>query len=166
MKSTVGVYESHEKALEAVKILQDAGFPAKQLSVIGQAEIVEDHMRIKSRDAASNVGVSVGAVAGPVVGILTGAGVFAVPGFGFLFGAGAVLGALVGFDFGIISGGIVSLLTTLFTNKDKVVKYHEHLKEGKFLVIANGSDEEVKKAQGVLENFGSHIELNTHVSEE
>ncbi len=162
MKSTVGVYDSHEKALEAIQELKNSGFPVKNLSVIGQAEIVEDHMRVKSREPINNIGISVGAVAGPVLGVLAGAGIFAIPGFGFLFGAGALLGALAGFDFGIVGGGIVSLLSTLFTNKDKVVKYHEHLKEGKFLVIAQGSAEEVENAKDIMEAHGQHIELDMH----
>lgn len=162
MKSTVGVYDSHEAAFAAIKKLQASGFPVKKLSVIGQAEMVDDHLRVKSREPVTNLGVSVGAVAGPILGVLTGAGVFAIPGFGFLFGAGALIGALAGFDVGLVGGGIVTLLTTLFTNKEKVVKYEEHLKAGKFLVIAQGTEEEVEHANQVLHEHGGHIELHTH----
>jgi len=162
MKSTVGIYESHDIALEAIKKLQEKGYPVNQLSVIGQAEIVEDHLRVKSREPSTNLGVSIGAVAGPILGVLTGAGVFAIPGFGFLFGAGALVGALAGFDFGLVGGGLVTLLTTFFTNQDKVVKYHEHLKEGKFLVVAQGTTEEVERAHDILNAHAQHIELHIH----
>ncbi len=162
MKSTVGIYETHDKALQAIKKLQTKGYPVNQLSIMGQAEIIDDHLRVKSREPMTNVGVSVGAVAGPILGVLTGAGVFAIPGFGFLFGAGALIGALAGFDFGLVGGGIVTLLTTLFTNKEKVVKYHEHLKEGKFLVVAQGTDEEVEHAHEILNAHAQHIELHIH----
>lgn len=162
MKSTVGVYQTHEQALEAIKQLQKKNFPVDKLSVIGKADVIEDHLKIKSTANRSAAGVEIGVVAGPILGILTGAGVFAIPGFGFLFGAGALLGALAGFDFGIVGGGIVSLLTTLFTNKDKIVKYHEHLKEGKFLVIAQGTHEEMERAHEILTGHGKHIELDKH----
>ena len=162
MKSTVGIYETHEMALEAVKALQKEGFPANKLTVIGKAEIVEDHMKVKSTDPRTVAGVSIGVIAGPILGVLTGIGIISIPGFGFLFGAGALVGALAGFDFGLVGGGIVTLLTTLFTSKDKVVKYHEHLKEGKFLVIVQGSQEEVENASQILNSHGQHLGVDIH----
>ena len=96
MKSTVGIYESHESAFEAVKELQSAGFPVNKLSVIGKAELVEDHLKVRSTAPATTAGVSVGVIAGPILGVLTGVGIVSIPGFGFLFGAGALVGALAG----------------------------------------------------------------------
>ena len=162
MRSTVGVYENHEKALKAIKVLQGDGFPVKKLSLIGKAELIEDHMKIKSTDPAAIAGVSVGVVTGPILGILTGVGIISIPGFGFLFGAGALVGALAGFDFGLVGGGIVTLLTSLFTNKEKVVKYHEHLKEGKFLVVAQGTAKEVAQAKDILSRHGQQVDLHSH----
>lgn len=162
MKSTVGIYKTHEEAFEAVKALQKNGLSVKNLSIIGKADVVEDHLRVRSTDPAAAAGVSVGAIAGPILGVLTGVGIISIPGFGFLFGAGALVGALAGFDMGIVGGGIVTLLTTLFTNKEKVVRYHEHLNEGKFLVVAQGTEEEVDQAKGILSDHGQHIELHTH----
>jgi membrane protein DedA with SNARE-associated domain len=93
-----------------------------------------------------------------VLGLLAGIGTFAIPGFGFLYGAGALVGAIAGFDIGLVSGGLVTLLTTLGINKDKVVRCKEHLEEGKFLLVINGPAEEIEKAKEILHIHGTHLE--------
>lgn len=160
MKATVAVYSSHEKAFNAVQALEKAHFPMKQVSLVGKAELIDDHLHVKDLDDVSiATPVAIGAVAGPVVGILTGVGIFAIPGLGFLYGAGAIVGALAGFDFGIISGAVVAVLTTLGLKKDKVVKYEEHIKEGKFLVVVQGNEQEIENAKKVLHTEGQHLEI-------
>ncbi len=150
MKTRIVVYESHEKALEAVTRLKNAGFPLDKVSLIGEAQIVNDHMYLKSLEPLKNIPLAVGAVAGIVSGLLTGMGVFSIPGFGFLYGAGAIVGAIGGFDFGIISGGLATILIQLGVKKNEVIKYKEHIKEGKFLLKLNASDKEIAKADFVL----------------
>ncbi len=102
MEVKVAVYDTHEKALNAVRKLDDNKFPLTEVSIIGKAELIEDHMHIKSTEPMVNAPAAIGSVAGIVAGILTGIGIFAIPGFGFLYGAGAVIGAIGGFDIGII----------------------------------------------------------------
>jgi uncharacterized membrane protein len=159
MESTVGIYESHKTALDAIEVLKNKGFPVKQLSLIGEAIIIDDQMHIKSNDSIKNAGVSAGVVLGTTIGVLSGVGIFAIPGLGFIFGAGAVVGALAGFDIGLVGGGIVSLLTLLGLKKDNVIKYKEHLDKGNFLVIAQGNEKEVEKANDILFECGKHLEL-------
>jgi len=165
MKSTIGVYDTHDKAIEAVQELQKAGYSTKHVTLLGQAEIKDEHMQIKTvnpgKVAVTEVGI--GAVVGPVIGALAGAGIFAIPGLGFLFGAGALVGAIAGFDFGLIGGGIVSALTMLGLKSDRASLYDKHLKEGKFLVIVHGTDQEITKAKDILEAHGGHIELDIHL---
>ena len=102
MKSTIGVYENHDKAVQAVVELKDAGFPVKQLSIIGKAEteVVDEKMHIMPKDPIKVGGLGTGTAVGATLGILTGVGLFAIPGLGFLYGAGALVGAIAGFDFG------------------------------------------------------------------
>ena len=40
MNTTVGVYDTHEKAIEAVQELKRAGYPVQQVSLIGKAVII------------------------------------------------------------------------------------------------------------------------------
>lgn len=163
MKTTVAVYDSHDKAFEAIKALDKARFPMKQVSLVGKAELIDDHLHVRSRDNISIAApVAIGAIAGPIVGVLTGIGIFAIPGLGFLYGAGAVIGAFAGLDFGMITGIIAGVLTTLGIRKDKVVKYEEHLKVGKFLIVVQGNEKEIEEAEKILHKQGAYLEMEKH----
>jgi hypothetical protein len=157
MKVVVAVYQSHEKALDAVKALGESGFPLKQVSLIGKVEMIDNQMSIRSLDSVKNTPILVGSVAGSVVGLLSGLGIFAIPGFGFLYGAGAVVGIVGGFDLGIVTGGLVTLLATYGIKKDSVVKYEESILAGNFLVIVQGDLKEVKQAERVLHTEGKYL---------
>lgn len=157
MKSKVAIYESHEKTIDAIKVLNKEKFPMKQVSLIGSAEIIDDHLHVRSLDTVKNAPLLVGAGAGIITGLLSGLGVFSIPGFGFLYGAGAVVGAVAGFDFGLIAGGFVTVLAMLGIKKESVVRYKEHLKEGRFMVVVNGSLKEIEKAEHILHTEGTHL---------
>jgi hypothetical protein len=162
MKSTIGVYNSHKEAIEAINELVDDGYPAAQLSLIGKADLIDDHLHVRSHELLKEAPVSIGIVAGTVLGVLAGAGIVAIPGLGFILGAGAVIGGFAGFDLGLVGGGIVSILASVGIKKEHAVKYHEHLKVNRFLVIAQGSETEVSEAKSILEAHGKHVELNCH----
>ena len=159
MNTIVGVYATHEKAIEAVQELKRAGFPVQQVSLIVKAVIIDDLMHVKDNRRTKNVPVIIGAILGPILGILTGVKIFAIPAFGFLFGIGAVLGALAGFSLGIAGGGVVTLLATLVIKSRSVLKYHEHIEEKGFQVIAHGNIEEVNKAKEILDGYKDKIEI-------
>jgi hypothetical protein len=152
MNTTVGVYDTHEKAIQAVEELKRAGFPVQQVSLIGKAVVIDDLMNVKHNRRIKNVSAYIGAILGPILGILTGVKLFAIPGLGFLFGIGAVLGALAGFSLGIVGGGIFTLFAILAIKSRSVLKYHERIEEKGFQVIAHGTIDDVKKAKEILES--------------
>ena len=166
MKAIAAVYESHEKAYNALKTLKEAQFPEKQLSLVGRAEEVNGELHIKSlqQEEVKTLGtpVGVGAIAGSVAGLLTGVGIFAIPGFGFLYGAGAVLGAIAGFDFGAIGGTLASVLSAVGIHSDYVKDYEKYINEGKIVLVVHGNHKEIEKAKEVLGEEGSHLHLHTH----
>jgi hypothetical protein len=157
MESQIAIYDTHEKAVNAIKELSAQGFSMENVSLLGKAEVIEDHIHIQSLDTVKEAPALVGMGAGTLIGLLSGIGVFTIPGFGFLYGAGALVGIIAGFDLGIVAGGFISLLTFIGIKEDKVVKCHEYLKEGKFMVIVNGSKEEIQKAKHILHTEGNHI---------
>jgi len=159
MESQIAIYDTHEKAVNAIKLLSHQDFPMENVSLLGKAEVVEDHIQIKSLDTINKVPVIAGMGAGTLVGLLSGIGVFAIPGFGFLYGAGALVGIIAGLDLGLIAGGAVSLFSYTGIKEEEVVKCEEHLKEGKFMVIVKGSQEEIEKAKNILHTEGSHLEF-------
>jgi hypothetical protein len=163
MKAKVAVFPTHERAIEAVKLLDKNGFNMKHVSLVGQASMQEDHITVESNAGKMNTPVLVGAGAGIIAGILTGIGVFTIPGFGFLYGAGAVVGAIGGFDLGIIGGGLLSIGATIGLKDEQVVQLEKHLKEGKFVLIVKGPVDEVEKAEHILHTEGLHLEQEGYI---
>lgn len=162
MKSLIGLYNSHDKAIEAIRILKENGFTNKHLSLLGKVdgddEVVEN---IKNANTAVK-GIGIGAVAGTTLGLLTGIGLLAIPGLGFLVGAGALAGAVAGFDFGVIGGGLISALTIGGIEKEMEAKYQKELETGETLVIVQGDEGELVKAKTLLTAKGGYDELNAH----
>ena len=158
MQAKVAVFESHEKAFNAVKLLNEKKFPLRNVSIIGKAVIVKDNIHLKSNDVIVNAPLAIGTIAGAVTGILTGIGIFAVPGLGFLYGAGAFVGMMGGLDLGILGGGLGTILAFIGVKKDSVVKYEDHLHEGKYLLLVHGSMDDIVKAEHILHTEGTHLE--------
>ena len=161
MKSQVAIYENHELAIKALERLKEADFPMEKTSLIGQAEIIDDHVHVKSLDDVRIKATGIGLVGASTLGLLTGLGIFAVPGLGFLYGAGALVGAIAGAEIGVVGSALFSILTTIGFHSDNIVKYEQHIKEGRFLVVVNGTLEEVERAEHILHTEGTHLELDT-----
>ena len=157
MNTIAGVYASHEKAIEAVQELKRAGYPVEQVSLIGKAVIIDDLMHVRHNRWIKNTPAIIGAILGPIVGLLTGIKIFTIPGLGFLFGIGPLLGALAGFSLGIAGGGVLSLVAILVIKSRSLLKYHEHLEEKGFQVIAHGTTEEGNKAKVILDGYKDKI---------
>lgn len=99
-------------------------------------------------------------VGASTLGLITGLGIFAVPGLGFLYGAGALVGAIAGAEIGVVGSGLFSILTTIGFHSDNIVKYEQHINEGRFLVIINGTVEEIERAEHILHTEGTHLHLD------
>jgi hypothetical protein len=160
MKSVVAVYETHQNAVDAVTELKNAGFETTNVSLLAKADMVDNHITVPTGDTPEKAEMSVGVVAGAILGVLTGVGILAIPGLGFLYGAGALVGAFAGFDLGIVGGGLAAILTSVGMTQVMASRYEKHLNEGKFLVVVQGTDEEMDKAQQILHTSGLHIELD------
>ena len=78
MKSQVAIYENHSLAIKALECLKEADFPMEKTSLIGQAEIVDDHVHVKSLDDVRIKATGLGLVGASTLGLLTGLGIFAV----------------------------------------------------------------------------------------
>ncbi len=165
MKTAVGVYSTHEKAIQAIAKLKDAGYPVTHLSILGRAEteeVIDTELHLEPKYPIKLGGLEAGTALGVTLGILTGVGVFAIPGFGFLYGAGAVIGAIAGFDMGLIGGGIATVLETLGIKDAVSVKYKALLEQGKYLLIVKGPEDEVTLAKGILSENNIHDSLEIH----
>jgi len=156
--SVVGVVRTHADAEEAVKELQRAGFDMKQLSVVGKGYHSEEHPLgfYTTGDRVKGWG-GIGAFWGGLWGILIGAAFFWIPGIGPLAIAGPFVhlvvtgleGAVLGGSVGALGGALVGL----GVSKESVIKYETRLKADNYLIIAHGTEAEVSKARGVLQDL-------------
>lgn len=160
MKTLIAVYETHEKALNAVNKLKANGINSDKISILGKAELINNHIHVKTNDTIEKTEVSLGVLAGATLGVLTGIGVFAIPGLGALYGAGALVGGIAGADLGVVGSGLVAVLTYLGIDKKNAKKYEDHLNEAKFLVFYNGNENDLTKAKETLHTDKLHLELD------
>ena len=87
----------------------------------------------KKMDRVEKAILSIATAGGAVLGILTSIGVFAIPGFGLLYGAGAFVGACAGLEAGFMTGGVAAILTTIIgVDKELAHRYEKQLNEDKF----------------------------------
>lgn len=159
MKKSISIFDSHNEALKALEALRESGVNMSKVSLVGRAEVIDDHVHMKSNKALVAAPVAIGSVLGTTLGVLTGVGLFAIPGLGLLFGAGAVVGAFAGFQLGVVTGGITTILVDLGVKEDHLV-YEQHLKEGRFLLFYDGSDEEIEEVERIIE--GKHLGIARH----
>ena len=164
------VYESHTSAEQGVRELQRAGFDIKKLSILGRDYHTEEHVvgYYNAGDRMKYWG-KMGAFWGGLWGFLVGAAFFMIPGIGPVLIAGPlaawVVGALEG---AVVVGGVSALGAGLYSigiPRDSIVRYESALRADKFLLIAHGTPDEVKKAKDIL--HGTHPdELSVHFEEE
>lgn len=159
MKKSISVFNSHDEALKALEELRESGVDMSKVSLVGHAEIIDDHVHVKSNKALVAAPVAAGTVLGTTLGLLTGVGLFAIPGLGVLFGAGAIVGALAGFQIGVVAGGFTTILVDLGVKEDHLV-YEQHLKEGRFLLFYDGTEEEIDHLERIVE--GKHLGIARH----
>jgi uncharacterized membrane protein len=152
MDAMIGVFDNHDLAVEAVQELKESNYPVNHITIMGKAstEVIDKDMHIMPKNPINVASLGTGTAVGTAIGALTGAGIFAIPGLGFLYGAGALIGAIAGFDFGLIGGGIAAVLATIGVKDENARKFHDALEQGKFLVIAHGDKDEVARAKEIL----------------
>ncbi len=165
-ESTVAVYETMEQAEGAVRELDQGHYPIKQISIVAQKlETEKDvHGFITTGDIAVK-GAGVGAWVGGLFGMLMGGAFLIVPGFGPLVVVGSLAAVLLGTVEGAAGGatgaGVLSALAGWGVAKQHIIKYEDHVKGGRYLVVAHGSAEEVERAHTIL-GTTSTVELTTH----
>ena len=154
--SVVGVFDTHVKAEEAVKALDRAGLPMKQLSIVGKDYHTDQHVvgYYNAGDRMSYWG-KLGAFWGSLWGILVGAAFFWVPGIGPVLVGGPLVSAIVGgLEGAAVVGGLSAVgagLYSLGIPKNSVLRYETALRSDKYLLVAHGTVEEVSKAKEIME---------------
>jgi outer membrane lipoprotein SlyB len=152
------MYETMAQAEEAVYTLERAGFPVKHVSVVTQnlASDKATHGFITPGDDLTLRGAATGAWVGGLVSVLIGAAFLWVPGFGPLLVVGRLAALLLagveGALAGAATGGLLGALANWGIAEEHILDYEKRVQEGKHLVIAYGTDEEVARAHAILQS--------------
>lgn len=160
MRSAIAIFDSHWTALDAVEVLKNESYPVDKLSIIGRAKIVDNDWQRKSIRPPKKKNRTVGIVLGSSFGVLPSARILPVPEMGFVFGAGAIVGAIASFNAKLKGIKMGTLLRTVGIKKENIGKYSNEINEGNFLVVAQGKDEDLSRASIILHKQGYLIEIN------
>jgi hypothetical protein len=154
--SVVAVYESHDKAEDAIRILQKGGFDMTKLSIVGKDYHTEEHViGYYTTGERMLYWGKMGAFWGGFWGLLFGSAFFWVPGIGpLLVGGPLVLWIIGALEEAAVVGGVSALGAALYSigiPKNSVVQYETEVKSGKLLVVAHGTAAEVERAKALLD---------------
>ena len=153
--AVVAIYHTHTDAEAAVKELQKAGYDMKKLSIVGKDYQTDEHVTgyYTTGDRMKYWG-KLGAFWGGIWGLLFGSAFFWVPGLGQILVAGPLVTYIVAaLEEAVLVGGLSAVGAGLYSigiPKDSVVKYETALKANKFVVVAHGTAEEVKRAEEIM----------------
>ncbi|AVH72058.1 general stress protein [Nostoc sp. 'Lobaria pulmonaria (5183) cyanobiont'] len=164
-KRAVGVFSHRRDVEHALHELKKVGFDMDRVSVITQdgdrddiaGADVSDRVGDKSDDGAK-VGAATGGALGGLAGLLVGLGTLAIPGIGPIMLAGAaattLATTLAGAGIGAVAGSLLGALIGLGIPEERARVYDERVKQGHYLVIVDGTDAEILRAEAILNNQG------------
>jgi uncharacterized membrane protein len=153
--AVVAIYDTHERAENAIKELQEAGVDMKSLSIAAKDTHTDEHVVgfYNAGDRMKYWG-KVGAFWGGFWGMLFGAAAFAIPGIGPILVAGPLVAWIIGaLEGAVVVGGVSAVgagLVSIGIPKDSVLKYEVALKTDKFLLVVHGTPEAVDKAKNII----------------
>jgi hypothetical protein len=109
-------------------------------------------------DEGATVGALSGGALGGLTGLLVGLGTLAIPGIGPIMLAGAtattLATTLAGGAIGAVTGGLLGALIGLGIPEERARVYQDRVARGEYLVIVDGTDAEIAKAEAILRHRG------------
>ena len=165
-KRSVGLFYSRDEAEKALRALKDDGFDMNRVNVIAKdADKVTESAGVdtaydEGNNAAEGAGAGAtsGAVLGGIGGLLLGLGTLAIPGVGPIIVAGeaasTIASTLAGAGIGAAAGGIIGGLVGLGIPEDQAKIYSDRVSSGSYLVMVNGTDDDISRAERILQDNG------------
>ena len=153
--SAVAVFKTHAKAEEAIRELQKNAFDMKKLSIVGKDYHTNEHVvgYYNAGDRMLYWGTA-GALWGGFWSLLFGSAFFAIPGIGPVLVAGPLAMWIVGaLESAIVVGGFSALgaaLASIGIPNNSVLEYETEIRNGRLLLVVNGTTAEVERAKGIL----------------
>jgi hypothetical protein len=164
-KRAYGVFPHRRDAEAALTDLRNAGFPMENVSLIGkntdgngQIAGVGNKLDTGNKaDEGAKAGAVTGGALGGLGGLLVGLGALAIPGVGpVLLGGAAATAFATALTGGAIgaAGGLVGALAGLGIPEDRARVYSDRLNRGDYLVMVDGSDADIQRAETILKRRG------------
>ena len=164
-KTIVGIFNSHDAAESAAKMVKDSGLKTSDISIVvkqsdetangGNATGVArgPNATMGKGGVNDNIsdGVITGGVLGGLAGLLIGAGTMVIPGLGIIAAAGPITGLLSG----AVTGGVVGGLVDLGIPENKSKEYEGSIREGKVLWSMRTDDKYVSQVESILKDTGA-----------
>jgi hypothetical protein len=168
--STIGVFETHLDAENAVKDLQKSGFKMEKLSIVGRDYHTEEDVvgYYNAGDRMKYWGKQ-GAFWGGIWGLLFSSAFFWIPALGPLLVAGPLVAAIVsGLEGAVVVGSLSVLGAGLYglgIPKNNILEYETAVRAGHFILIAHGNMLEAEKARLILQETNVLGEIETYSDE-
>ena len=165
-RRSVGLFYSRDEAEKALRALKDDGFDMNRVNVIAKnADQVTQSAGVDTAyDEGNNAaegagaGATTGTVLGGIGGLLLGLGTLAIPGVGPIIVAGeaasTIAATLAGAGIGAAAGGIIGGLVGLGIPEDKAKIYSDRVSGGSYLVMVNGTADDISRAERILHDHG------------
>lgn len=154
----VAIYDSFEKARDAVQQLEHYSFPSDQVSFVTHS-VGDDlrHSEALQYGDESETRAAEGAGVGGLIGLLVGAPILAIPGIGPLLVAGPLATGLTG----AVVGGFLGSMLGWGAHEDHVSEYEKKVRAGHLLIVCNGEPDEVASAKELLDGTDV-VEVHLH----
>lgn len=150
-KTISALYDTYSDAVAAVRELESAGIPQKDISMVSNSTSSSYEQEV-AKDAGT--GASIGAAAGAAGGLLAGLGLLAIPGVGPVVAAGwlvaTVAGAATGAAVGGVTGGLVGAMTESGIPEEEAHFYAEGVRRGGTLVTARVNEDKAASVRSIL----------------
>lgn len=172
-KAAIGKFPNREDAESAINALKTSNFPMNKVSLVAEDASQDDAKPISQKDFIRNqtlkglgLGVLLVGTLGAIVGsLVTAFAAEAVPGTdpAALIGANSALGgAFAGAYYGMAAGGIIGALIGNGVSREKAKAYSDRVSKGDYLLMVDGTDDEIHQAEAVLRNQGNQgTEVNS-----
>ncbi len=162
-KRAIGIFPHRRDAEGAIQELRDIGFPMSQISMVGKdthgsTPQGSDVTNRTKTDEGAKTGAATGGALGGLGGLLVGLGALAIPGIGPVIAGGALATALAtaaaGGAIGAAAGGLTGALVGLGIPDDRARFYNDRVNHGEYLVMVDGTEEEIRRAEPILRRRG------------
>ena len=164
------LYDDHVSAERAVRDLEAAGIPHKDISIMsnnadswykgGRADttapgtprgrIDRDQDGVDDRAEGAGTGAGIGATIGGAAGLLAGLGLLAIPGLGPVVAAGWLASTALGALAGGTTGGVIGALSQAGVKDEDAQLYAEGLRRGGSLVSARIPGGDRSRVESIL----------------